>query len=295
MSDGTDAENIKQRETPIVKEEEKEEEKNEEYQKETEEEPTTTQSKITVINSIKTNWMSWLCIIVAVVVISHQNIPLGILTFLLLMILAYLTHRSAHDYRYVFGIKNIFTVLHHYHHEHHDFFSHFSQAQLELTFPIIFAPLYYLYGTIFVDPWIVFLFVLFYSSVHNINYAIFRVNNVHNLHHKHIHTNIGPDICDILFNSKNSRNTEVENTNHYIPNIIIGTIIVLAVKYLYENNQFVNEHLPMAVMIGLCVSFGVLVGYSVYLYDIINEFKKQDFKQKFKSIFNSAYNYKKLI
>ena len=246
--------------------EEKEDDDNHADDDNEQEEPPITQSNITVINSIKTNWMSWLCIIIAIVVISHKNIPLGVFTFLLLMVFAYLTHRSAHDYKYIFGSKNILTVIHHYHHEHNDFFSHFSQAQLELTFPIIFTPLYYLYRNIFVDPWIVFLFVIFYSSVHNINYAIFRVNNVHSLHHKHIHTNIGPDICDVFFNSKNHKNTEVENTNHYIPNIIIGTILVLTVKYFYETNQFVNQYLPFTVITGLCISFAFLIIYSVYLY-----------------------------
>ena len=233
---------------------------------ETEEPITQNQSQITVINSIKTNWLSWLCIIIAIVVISHQNIPLGAFTFLLLMVAAYLTHRSAHDYKYIFNYKNIFTTIHHYHHENNNFFSHFSQMLLELTFPVIFVPLYYFYGTTFVDPWVVLLFVLFYSSVHNVNYAIFRVNNVHNLHHRHIHTNIGPDVCDIFFNSKHQSNTEVENTNHYIPNIILGTIVVLAVKYLYETNPIVKEKLPMIVIIFLLTSLLFLWIASVYLW-----------------------------
>ena len=36
--------------------------------------------------------------------------------------------------------------------------------------------------------------------------------------------------------TKNKQETTVENTDHYIPNIIIGTIIVLVLQCLYKND-----------------------------------------------------------
>ena len=112
----------------------------------------------------------------------------------------------------------------------------------------------------------VLLFAIFYSSVHNVNYGIFRVNDVHYLHHKHMLTNIGPDICDIIFKSKNSSNKQVENTNHYIPNIIIGTIIVLILKYFYYKDDFYKSWILflMYCFLGFSSSFAVLS--SIYLY-----------------------------
>ena len=66
------------------------------------------------------------------------------------------------------------------------------------------------------------------------------MNNIHELHHKYDNINFGPDIMDIIFNTKHSSETSPENTNHYIYNIIICCIIVLFIKYLYinENNKY---------------------------------------------------------
>ena len=85
---------------------------------------------------------------------------------------------------------------------------------------------YYYYDTIFLDEWTLMFSTIFYSTIHNINYGYFRVNDVHSLHHKFPFTNVGPDLCDIMLNTKNKLNTTVENTNHYIPNIIIITILL---------------------------------------------------------------------
>jgi hypothetical protein len=111
---------------------------------------------------------------------------------------------------------------------------------MELGFPTVFIILKFLYGTIFLDEWIILFFVLFYTTIHNINYGRFRVNNVHSLHHKNYFTNLGPDFCDVIFGTKNPLNETVENTNHYIPNVIILTAIILCLQYFYLNETFKN-------------------------------------------------------
>ena len=46
------------------------------------------------------------------------------------------------------------------------------------------------------------MFGIFYTTVHNINYSIFHVNNIHEKHHNDVMYNYGPDIMDILMGTK---------------------------------------------------------------------------------------------
>ena len=189
---------------------------------------------INVFESIKTNFLSWLFITIAIILVSYPLLKAGFITFFILLLLVYFAHKASHDY------LNVFTILHHYHHDNDNFFSHFSQILVELSLGFLIVPLYYLsnkyLGNNYIDIWCALFFVLFYSTIHNINYGQFRVNKVHYLHHKSMYTNIGPDICDIAFGTKHPDSKEVENTNHYIPNVIIITMIILFIKYICDDN-----------------------------------------------------------
>lgn len=211
--------------------------------------------------SIKNNYLSWLSILIAVFVISYPDYPNGIITFLLMIIFAYLIHYYSHKYR------NIFTIAHHYHHEHNNFLSHFIQILLEYSIILCFAPFYFIYGKIFFNEWTILFFFIFYSTIHNINYSILRVNNVHYLHHQSILSNIGPDICDIIFGTKNEKDTSAENTNHYIPNIIIGTIVILFLQYLYKSdkNKGVMELLLKSSLF-LCIAIVAITSIYIWFY-----------------------------
>ena len=151
-----------------------------------------------------------------------------------MLFISYSVHYWSHT------ATNFWNILHHYHHAHNNFFSYISQIFLELNFISITYFLNcifnYIYNTVFFDEWIVLFSVMFYSSVHNINYGIFHVNDVHSLHHKNVQTNIGPDICDVIFNTKHKKNKFAENTNHYIPNLIIILFITLFLKYNHNKN-----------------------------------------------------------
>ena len=83
------------------------------------------------------------------------------------------------------------------------------------------------------DPWILAFYALMYVTIHNFNYSYWKVNQTHYKHHLNPFTNIGPDICDILFNSK-AEDDEVEDTDHFIPNTIIVTAFLFAVKQLVD-------------------------------------------------------------
>lgn len=188
-------------------------------------------TNINVMESLKENYISFLCMFIAVYVLSHENLLLGVITFIFIIIVSYTHHRDSHK------VKNILSIIHHYHHENNNFFSHFIQILLELTIIGVFVPIHYLFGTIFFNPWILLFFILFYSSVHNINYSILHVNTVHKLHHEFTETNLGPDICDIIGGTKHYSEKCVENTNHYIPNIIICALFVLITKFYWKNDD----------------------------------------------------------
>jgi len=216
-------------------------------------------NNITVLNSLKNNYICWLIVITAVVIVSYPNTSAGFLTFLTLLLTGYFVHRFSHAFR------NIFTILHHYHHENNNFFSHFSQILLELSFIVSIVPAYYILGDKYVSLWTALLFIIFYSTVHNYNYGQLRVNDVHFLHHQNIHTNIGPDICDVAFNTKHPTNTDVEDTTHYIPNIVIITIFICILKYLCSNNKIKDILLHIYIVFSIfCVLFISIS--SVYLY-----------------------------
>ena len=216
---------------------------------------------ITASNNCKKNILSWLLIGLTVSIISYPNILLGITTFFFFMFIAYFYHVVTHVH------KNIFSIVHHYHHENDNLFSHFIQVVLELSIPYPFVMFSYLSDIPIFNPWIILYFMLFYCSVHNINYSIFKVNSVHRLHHKEVNVNFGPDICDILFGTKHSSEDCVENTKHYIPNILIITGIVLILQYLCRT-AWVKDILVLGVINVLSLGIILLFVSSIILWHL---------------------------
>lgn len=216
---------------------------------------------ITASNNCKKNILSWLLIGMTVSIISYPNILLGIATFFFFMFIAYFYHVVTHVH------KNIFSIVHHYHHENDNLFSHFIQVVLELSIPYPFVMFSYLSNISIFNPWIILYFMLFYCSVHNINYSIFKVNSVHRLHHKEVNVNFGPDICDILFGTKHSSEDCVENTKHYIPNILIITGIVLILQYLCRT-AWVKDILVLGVINVLSLGIILLFVSSIILWHL---------------------------
>ena len=190
------------------------------------------------VKSIIKNYKSWICMLVAIYFVSKPNLIEGYFTFGVMLLFSYYIHKETH------AVRNFLTIAHHYHHEHNNFISNFVQILLEFQAGCgLNMLLYYLFDGKFFNTWAMMLSYLFYSSVHNINYSIYHVNHVHELHHRHQDTNMGPDICDIIFGTKNENmpaNEYIENTDHYIFNIIIGAIIVLIIQNLYSNDNYME-------------------------------------------------------
>jgi cbb3-type cytochrome oxidase subunit 3 len=245
--------------------------KEETIKEETIKEETIKESNINLLNTLRENYPSFLSMLIAIYILSYDNFLLGICTFIVAIYISYTQHRDSHKF------KNIFTIIHHYHHENHDYLSHISQIILELTSLGIFYPLYLVFDTIFLNPWILIFFIIFYSSVHNINYSLLRVNNVHYLHHLCTTTNVGPDICDIIYNTKNPSDITVENTDHYIPNIIIATIIILILQYYWkiEDNKQTMLYIFSTILL---VFLLFLIIISIYLWNEHNKNNKENFK-----------------
>jgi hypothetical protein len=131
----------------------------------------------------------------------------------------------------------------------------------------------------FLNSYLVIFFYLIYTTVHNINYTIFHVNNVHEYHHKDQKKNIGPDICDLIFNTKHDCVNNIENTQHYIPNIILSLLAVLVLKYL---NNIINDNILISNMLILIYFIlYVLLGLGTYIivfYDI-DKYFDENFKK----------------
>jgi hypothetical protein len=184
--------------------------------------------EVTVGKSILQNSWSWICIFIAIYCISPHEYSKGIITYFILFFSSYYVHYLAHQQ------NTFFTLVHQYHHDHTNWLSHGIQYALELSVPFVFLIMNFLFECECVNKWILLFTTLFYSSVHTINYGMLHINNVHHLHHQHVMTNMGPDICDILFGTKHPDDS-IENTNHYIPNIIILTLYIVGLKYLCQN------------------------------------------------------------
>jgi hypothetical protein len=93
------------------------------------------------------------------------------------------------------------------------------------------------------------------------------------MHHKLRIKNMGPDICDILFNTKYDVENSIENTDHYMANIVICLVITLLLKSFWERRE---NKTPYEV--GLKYLFGGSIGllmattaYLVYEGKIKNE------------------------
>lgn len=189
--------------------------------------------------SLITNYKSWSVLFLSCIITSYQSstsIFFGWIQFLVCILFVYGAHRIAHE-----PIGFFLNRAHIYHHEHADWMSHAIQVCVEIAAG--FSPVFLLYYLIdlpytipLVDPYIFLLFSVFYTSVHNVNYGQLHVNKVHAKHHADYSVNYGPDICDIIFKTKFPPN-EVENTDHYIPNILVATIVTTVFRYFYEKSN----------------------------------------------------------
>jgi hypothetical protein len=220
-------------------------------------EPKEYQKKITLLKNLIVSIIYFICYCI----VSRDNLIKGLIIFYLnYLFIAYINHYVFHKY------KCIFTIIHHYHHSFYNFFSIFLQIALECVVYIGgYIPAYYFTDTKYFDVWAVIHNLLVYTTVHNINYGYFHVNNFHKLHHENQLTNYGPDFCDILFGTKNQSAPEIENITYYIPNTIIVTIIILFLQYICLNKKY-EEFLKNTLINIEILLILICVISSIYLY-----------------------------
>lgn len=185
--------------------------------KKTKPKPPEKQEHISIANVYKTNWLPYLVYMASAAILSMENMLLGNIIANISFCSIYISHIIFHN-----KLCPLY-YLHKYHHENNGLFSQIIEISLEVFhFMLVFIIL----PTNLSNEWIILFCALVYISVHYINYGLLHVNNVHALHHKDIVSNYGPDYYDVLFGTKHSSQTEVENVSHYIPNMTISFIIV---------------------------------------------------------------------
>jgi len=86
-----------------------------------------------------------------------------------------------------------------------------------------------------IDLWACVLWALLYATFHNINY-LFIKPETHVNHHINPTINLGIDVWDIIFNTKQP-NEEPEDYNHYAINLVLLTIIIC---YFMPSNSILH-------------------------------------------------------
>ncbi len=239
---------------------------------------------------IKTNWKSILCMIIAMVVICYKDLFGGIFTLFFCLYYVHQFHYLSHlDF-----VKPI-AILHIVHHETNSWWGHLLEILYE--FIVMTTPLF---GKIFMDfagiPFPVFnisflaFFYMFYTTHHNINYSYFHVNRIHERHHKHMTKNLGLDICDNYYGTKcvlpnDTINDIVENTDHYIPNIIIFLAIVLISNWYIKKYNIPNREYFLIIFCVLYIIF-IILSFSMLLFKTMSSEKKQEiiYKDRIKDL-----------
>ncbi len=246
-----------------------------------------------ILNSFKLNYKTWIALLLSCIVMFWKSsIFIAWIEYLLCIMYAYLAHRLAHE-----PIGFFVNRAHIYHHEHTDWTSHAIQVCVELA--ASYSPIVLLYyildlpNKIFpFDPYIFMLFSIFYTSTHNINYGMLHVNDVHYKHHLDYSVNYGPDICDIIFNTKYPVD-EIENTDHYIPNIVIATVATYLFRTYYEKSSNKQEIKDILFKLYLVICFIVSIFTAKKtLMDIQNiiDTEREEFNNNIEYIFKKLKN-----
>ena len=131
-------------------------------------------------------------------------------------------------------------------------------------------------------------------TVHCINYSYLHVTNTHELHHIDYFKNIFPDFFDILFSTKykNTDESYIENTDHYIPNIIISTIIIYTFLYFYNNYYNYKKNFDYIFFFTYISVFIILSISSIELDDQKHKKIIKKYKNKLKKYKNKLKKYK---
>jgi hypothetical protein len=208
--------------------------------------------------SVVINYKSWIVLLISILIITKNDLLKGFLTFFFMLMASHLFHYSCHTASYT-------NSVHVYHHNHNNYLSHISQIILELFSILNFIFIKHLFSYFaFLNEWVIIFYYFFYTTVHNVNYSIFHVNNIHEIHHKLQNVNLGPDICDIIFQTKFDVNdiNSLENTNHYIYNILYGLLLVTTLQLIWKHATNNEKNIITNLFVG---GYGIVVGVLLFL------------------------------
>jgi len=208
-----------------------------------------------ISKSVLINYKSWFVLLSSVIIIISNDLINGLITFFFMLFASHLFHYSCHLALYT-------NSVHLYHHKNNNYLSHISQMILEFCSILFFVFSKQIYEWNFLNEWVIFFYYFFYTTVHNINYSVFHVNNVHENHHKLLLLNLGPDICDILFQTKFDLPDGIENTNHYLWNIFFGLVTILVGKIIWTNATQIEKNSISNIFV---LTYGVLASVLIFL------------------------------
>lgn len=230
--------------------------------------------------SICINYKTYIALFIVTYLIIPEKILSGYVIMLLGLIYVYLGHLFYHNPYSLF-----FYFIHVYHHDHDDYSSIYQEVIMEflgIMMAVVFVwvlnnvdHINYLY-----DPFLFFYLFLFYSTVHIINYTFLRINYYHNKHHKDVNTNIFPDICDIIFNTKYNCGdlSYIENTDHWLPNIFFSGFCVYYFRNYYNSlNELGKFDFKKHFMLFYLFLFTIMICFSYYTFiELLKKMDKMD-------------------
>ena len=195
-----------------------------------------------IIEFIECNFKTSIFYIIFSTILCNNNFIVGTLSFMYTYFISYIAHFLTHIECFYL---NVYSITHQYHHYNpkNDIVSYILECVIEYLFLIDSVIFKYIVMWLvnidlwYINEWVLLFGYIIYTTVHNINYAMLKVNDYHTYHHIDCHTNYGPDILDFIFNTKNENTLSCENTLHYIPNIIVSFIIVYMIKKTITENQ----------------------------------------------------------
>lgn len=193
-----------------------------------------------IIQAFTINYKTWILYLATSYILCDYNVFIGMLCFMYTYYVSYLGHYFIHiNCCYT----NIYAISHYYHHLNTGIFSLIISGITEflmLANNIITKHIFinFNFNSLnFINEWIILYVYLLYTTTHNINYGIYKVNNYHTLHHESESTNIGFDFFDMIFGTKNSKTPEIEMVDHMIPNIIFSFFVVYGLKQIYDSSE----------------------------------------------------------
>lgn len=225
--------------------------------------------------SLFINYKTWIALLISSYFVCDYKIFSGIFNYLLGLIYIYCGHVFYHS-----PCSTAWYYIHTYHHDQHDINGTLFEVIMEFTgtmMPIIVAYSLLKWKKIYdgFNPYVYLFFALFYSTVHIINYTYLRCNNMHMEHHKNINGNYFPDICDLIFDTKHNPE-DVENTDHWLPNIFGVTIFVLIIQRLYRSVKN-KKRLNLIGFIIYGLMYDSVLFFSVYYFlKDIKEFDRKN-------------------